>query len=236
MLVNVSTQAIGNNCYASILAKFLDVFQLIVSSFWTSTLQHTLYEPLITFIPEDEFVSKTRRVLWISGLTGLLLWKNMVSASWWVFGYIMLMYSSVATFPTSLRRVNQAEMSIAFSLCLLVMFFFPDPLGSDLLFFSSPTYQPPVSVAVKKNGWYFRGELVFPFLASIFISTWVSASIIVEADCSNYKFRPSLRNSSWCFSTISLFLIRKCLKLWRNYIFTSTSVLKILRCLSFSPE
>lgn len=57
VLVNVSTQAIGNNCYASILANFLDVFQLIVSSFWTSTLQHTLYEPLITFIPEDEFVS-----------------------------------------------------------------------------------------------------------------------------------------------------------------------------------
>lgn len=55
----------------------------------------------------------------------------------------------------------------------------PDLLGSDLLFFTSPTYQPPASVAVKRNGWYFRGELLFPFLAPVFfyfILLWQSAN------------------------------------------------------------
>lgn len=101
-----------------------------------------------------------------------------------VFGYIMLMHLSLATFLTSLRRVNRAESSGVFSLFVLVIFSQcvwypaiskPDLLGSDLLFFTSPTYQPPASVAVKRNGWYFRGELLFPFLASIFyFNVWVT--------------------------------------------------------------
>lgn len=95
------------------------------------------------------------------------------------------MQLSLATFLTSLRRVNQTESStVFFSICARVcacaracVYFSgvwdlaitkPDLLGSDLLFFTSPTYQPPASVAVKRNGWYFRGELLFPFLAPVF--------------------------------------------------------------------
>lgn len=48
-------------------------------------------------------------------------------------------------------------------------------LKGDLLFFNltptSPMNQPPSSSAAMRNGWYFWGELAFPFLASIFIST-----------------------------------------------------------------
>lgn len=92
-----------------------------------------------------------------------------------VFGFIMLMYLSLATFLTSLRRVTQAKSSIniicSFFSCMWDLAIRKsDQLGNinDLLFFTSPTYQPPASVAVKRNGWYFRGELLFPFLASIF--------------------------------------------------------------------
>lgn len=74
-----------------------------------------------------------------------------------------------------------------------------DLLGSDLLFFTSPTYQPPASVAVKRNGWYFRGELLFPFLASIFyFNVWASVSGIAEPERSNHKFRPSYTPCSCC--------------------------------------
>lgn len=93
------------------------------------------------------------------------------------------MQLSLATFLTSLRRVNQTESTtVFFSICARVCVCAracfsgvwdlaitkPDLLGSDLLFFTSPTYQPPASVAVKRNGWYFRGELLFPFLAPVF--------------------------------------------------------------------
>lgn len=114
-----------------------------------------------------------------------------------VFGYIMLVHLSLATVLTSLRRVNQAESSAVYSQFVLDIFFpcvwypairNPDLLGSDLLFFTSPTYQPPASVSLgggyKRNGWYFRGELLFPFLASIFyFNVWVSASCIAEPEC-----------------------------------------------------
>lgn len=94
-----------------------------------------------------------------------------------VFGYIMLVHLSLATVLTSLRRVNQAESSAVSSLFVLDMFFpcvwDPAIRNPDLLLVTCcssppPTYQPPASVAVKRNGWYFRGELLFPFLASIF--------------------------------------------------------------------
>ena len=48
-----------------------------------------------------------------------------------VFGYIMLMHLSLATFLTSLRRVNQAESSLVFSLFVLVLFFFLLRVGSS---------------------------------------------------------------------------------------------------------
>lgn len=59
-----------------------------------------------------------------------------------VFGYIMLMRLSLATFLTSLRRVNQAESSVVFSLFELVMFF-PDLLGSDLAVLHLPHLPTP---------------------------------------------------------------------------------------------
>lgn len=74
-----------------------------------------------------------------------------------VFGYIMVMRLSLATFLTPLMRVNRAESSVVFSLFVLVIFFpcvwdpairKPDPLSTDLLFITSPTNQPPASVAV----------------------------------------------------------------------------------------
>lgn len=80
------------------------------------------------------------------------------------------------------------------SLLLLLSFLFgpcyviPNLLGSDLLFFTSPhPTNPPASVAVSRNGWYFRGELLFPFLASIFISMCVQgASIGVKPEWINH--------------------------------------------------
>lgn len=74
-----------------------------------------------------------------------------------VFGYIMLMHLSLATFLTSLRRVNQAESSLVFSLFVLVLFFFSscvwdpairkaDLLGSDLLFFFTSPHLPTPSL------------------------------------------------------------------------------------------
>lgn len=51
----------------------------------------------------------------------------------------------------------------------------PNSPSGDLLFsfFSStsPINQPPTSAPAMRNGWYLWGELAFPFLASIFIST-----------------------------------------------------------------
>lgn len=49
VLVNISSLAIGNNCYSSLLANFLDVFQLIVSVFWTGILQQSHYGPAVIF-------------------------------------------------------------------------------------------------------------------------------------------------------------------------------------------
>lgn len=120
----------------------------------------------------------------------------------------MLMHLSLATFLTSLlRRVNRAKRSAVFSqfvyfiLCVCgggAAIRKPDLLGSDLLFFTSPTYQPPASVAVKRNGWYFRGELLFPFLASIFLFQRMSKVrvALLSLNVSNHKFRPSWRRRS----------------------------------------
>lgn len=123
------------------------------------------------------------RFFW-GGLADLILWKKTCCLH---YGGVWLhhMQLSLATFLTSLRRVNQTESStVFFSICARVCVCArarvcfsgvwdraitkPDLLGSDLLFFTSPTYQPPASVAVKRNGWYFRGELLFPFLAPVF--------------------------------------------------------------------
>lgn len=99
--------------------------------------------------------------------------------------------------------------------CVLLFWLVPFPLvwepairkahvlGSDLLFLfvlTSPTYQPPAPVAVKRNGWYFRGELLFPFLASFFsfsflISTCelLQAALLSRNVALIAKFWPSLR-------------------------------------------
>lgn len=60
MLAKQPAAVLVNKCYTSLLANFLDVFQLIVSLFWTSTLQHTHCEPVVVNTPEDVFVSWTR--------------------------------------------------------------------------------------------------------------------------------------------------------------------------------
>lgn len=118
-----------------------------------------------------------------------------------VFGYIMLMHSSLAAVQTSLMRVNQAESPLGFSrLVRFVCFRARACMWAPVIGTRSsppPATNPPVSVAVKRNGWYFRGEFLFPFLASIFYLTmWASASSIVDPDCSNDKFRPSYGSHS----------------------------------------
>lgn len=168
VMVNVSREAIGNNCYTSLLANFLDVFQSIVSVFWTCILQYLQYEPFSLCKSYDIFAY----LLWISGLIDLVMWKTCLHHGGVWLHHVQL---SLATFLTSLRRVNQVRSSTVFSLYVRVIFSCvwdtaitkPDLLGSDLLFFTSPTYQPPASVAVKRNGWYFRGELLFPIIATI---------------------------------------------------------------------
>lgn len=49
--------------------------------------------------------------------------------------------------------------------------------GGDLLFFTSPTSQPPASMAVHRTGWYFRRGL-FPFLASNYIPSSMSLALL----------------------------------------------------------
>lgn len=113
---------------------------------------------------------------WISGLIDLVMWKTCLHHGGVWLHHVQL---SLATFLTSLRRVNQVRSSTVFSLYVRVIFSCvwdtaitkPDLLGSDLLFFTSPTYQPPASVAVKRNGWYFRGELLFLVAIICFILT-----------------------------------------------------------------
>lgn len=196
VLVNV------NKCYTSRLANFLDVFQLIVSLFWTSTSQHTHTQThtmnLSLCMHRRRICKLNSLLLWISGLMRSVLWKIwcLHHGGVWVHYVNAFVFGTIPNFAEACD--SSWKLGCVFSVC--ACYFVPcvwDPairkpyqLGSDLLFFTSPTYQPPASVAVKRNGWYFRGELLFPFLASIFyFNVWVSASSDVEQECS--KFRPS---------------------------------------------
>lgn len=113
---------------------------------------------------------KTHRVLWFSGLIGLLLRKIwcLHHGGVWLHHVNAFFCGNIPNFAQACESSWNVDRVFSVFACYVFFFFSPDPLGSDLLFFTSPTYQPPVSVAVKRNGWYFRGELVFPFLASIF--------------------------------------------------------------------
>lgn len=197
-VANVSIQAIGNNCYISLSANFLDVFQLIVFLFLNGYLAaHTLKIHRLVCTRSCKCsehilccgIQKKKKKI------RLILWEKYGVCIMVVFGYMVLLHLSLATFLTSLRRVNRAETRLCFFFFFLFVlvilscvwdpaFRKPDLLGSDLLFFTSPTFQSPASVAVKRNGWYFRGELLFPFLATIFyLNVWKC-----ECHCSNHKF------------------------------------------------
>lgn len=114
------------------------------------------------------------------GLADLILWKKNMSASWWCLATsYAIVFGNIPNFAQAcesnwkLDRVFLylcpcARARVCFSGVWDLAITKPDLLGSDLLFFTSPTYQPPASVAVKRNGWYFRGELLFPFLAPVF--------------------------------------------------------------------
>lgn len=54
--------------------------------------------------------------------------------------------------------------------------------GGDLLFFTSPTSQPPASMAVHRTGWYFRRGL-FPFLATNSILLSMFSELLVQTAC-----------------------------------------------------
>lgn len=75
--VLVSRQAIGNKCYTSLLANFLDVFQLIVSLFWTSNLQrtHTLTLWCLPRVHARRRICKTELLTAVVFSELIVLWK-----------------------------------------------------------------------------------------------------------------------------------------------------------------
>lgn len=136
-------------------------YQLSVSYFEPVFYSNLTNNPMVMFQRETHLNASFAVDFWIDLV--------MLSGLWWCLATsCAVVFDSVPNFAS---RVNQAESSTGFSLCLL--FFFscvcdpaitkPDLLGSDLLFFTSPTYQPTASAAAKRNEWYFRGELLFPF-------------------------------------------------------------------------
>lgn len=129
-------------------------------------LYSTHYEPYVMYTPEDLLVFWPHNVQWIPGQMRLRLWKIwcLHHGGVWLHHVNAFVFGNIPNFAQACE--SSWNLGRVFSMC--ACYVFPDLLGSDLLFFTSPTYQPPVSVAVKRNGWYFRGELVFPFIASIF--------------------------------------------------------------------
>lgn len=122
--VLVSTQAIGNNCYTSFLANFLDVFQLIVSLFWTSALQHTHYEPLGVCTPEDVFLYWAHCLTCISELIRLVLWKIwcLHHGGVWLHHVNAFVFGSIPNFAQACE--SSWKLGCVFSICLSLLCFF----------------------------------------------------------------------------------------------------------------
>lgn len=141
----------------------------------------------------------------------------MLSASWWCLATsCAIVFGNIPNFAQACE--SSWKLDCVFSVCACFFFFScvwdpaitkPDLLGSDLLFFTSPTYQPPASVAVNRNGWYLRGELLFPFLAPMFLFQRVTKCecLIVEPKYGNNKFRTSSRHRNcYVLKTVAFFV------------------------------